>query len=105
MIYSILTYAIGERPEYDNFSLPALQFVYMALAIEACCELLLKNSKVMLYFPLSLQKSPFNQLYNKMEHFNFKSGCVVRVAKLIKEEWLIVLQLRILALYFFNTGV
>ena len=38
----------------------------------------------------------FNQLYitNKMEHFSFKSGRAVQVAKLIKEDWPIV---RILA--------
>ena len=36
----------------------------------------------------------FNQLYitNKMEqHFSFKSGHVVRVAKLTKQDWPIVL--------------
>ena len=35
-----------------------------------------------------------NQLYitNKMEHFSFKSGRAMRVAKLIKDNWPIVLQ-------------
>ena len=48
----------------------------------------------MLYFPLITQKKPFNQLYitNKTELFCFKSGRAVRVAKLIKEDWPIVLQ-------------
>ena len=54
---------------------------------EVLCELLLKKSKVMLYILLSLQEKPLNQLYitNKMEHFNSKSGCAMRVAKLIKK--------------------
>ena len=36
----------------------------------------------------------FNQLYitNKTERFSFKTGHAKRVAKLIKEDWLIVLQ-------------
>ena len=36
----------------------------------------------------------FNQLYitNKTEHFSFKSGRALQVAKLIKEDWPIVLQ-------------
>ena len=63
----------------------------MALAIDADGwglnnevrrKLLANKSKVMLYLPLK----PFNQLYitNKMEHFSFKSGCVVRVGKFIR---------------------
>ena len=34
-----------------------------------------------------------NQLYitNKMEHFSFKSGRAMQVAKLIKEDWPIVI--------------
>ena len=38
-------------------------------------------------------KSRFNQLYitNKMECFSFKSGRAVRVAKLTKQDWPIVL--------------
>ena len=61
------------------------------LSYEARRVLLPKKSKVMLY--LSSFK-PFNQLYitNKTEPFNFKSGRAVRVAKLIKEDWPIVLQ-------------
>ena len=41
----------------------------------------------------------FSQLYitNKSERFNFKSGSGMRVAKLIKEDWPIVLQLKFLA--------
>ena len=37
---------------------------------------------------------PFNQLYitNKTERFSFKSEHFVRVAKLIKQDWPIVLQ-------------
>ena len=37
----------------------------------------------------------FNQLYitKKMERFNFKSGHAMQVAKLIKEDWPIELQL------------
>ena len=36
----------------------------------------------------------FNQLYitSKMERFSFKSGRAMQVAKLIKEDWPIVLQ-------------
>ena len=30
-------------------------------------------------------------LTNKMEHFSFKSGCTIRVAKHLKEDWLTVL--------------
>ena len=53
-----------------------------------------KKSKVMLYLPFITRSKPFNQLYitNKTEHFSFKSGRAVRVAKLIKEDWPIVLQ-------------
>ena len=29
---------------------------------------------------------------NKMERFSFKSGCVVQVAKGLKEDWFIMLQ-------------
>ena len=40
-------------------------------------------------------KKPFNQLYitNKMECLSFKSGRAMQVAKLIKKDWPIVLQL------------
>ena len=36
----------------------------------------------------------FNQFYitNKTEHFSFKSGHAMEVAKLIKEDWPVVLQ-------------
>ena len=49
----------------------------------------------MLYMPLILQLKPFNQLYitNNTKRFCFKSGHSVRVAKLIKTDWLVVLQL------------
>ena len=30
-----------------------------------------------------------------MEHFTFKSGCVILVVKHLKEDWLAVLQLRL----------
>ena len=79
----------------------AFQFLCMALAIDTIDgqglsnavhrELLPKKSKVMLYLPFILV---FNQLYitNKMEHFSFKSGRAMWVAKLIEEDWPIVLQ-------------
>ena len=56
--------------------------------------LLPKNSKVMMYLPFITRYKPFNQLYitNKTELFSFKSGRAVRVTKLIKEDWPIVLQ-------------
>ena len=52
------------------------------------------QSKVMLYLPFITWQKPFNQLYitNKMECFSFNSGHVMRVVKLIKEDWPIVLQ-------------
>ena len=55
------------------------------LSNEVCRELLLKNSKVMLYLPFI---SLFNQLYftNKTGRFSFISGRAVQVLKLIKEE-------------------
>ena len=64
------------------------------LSNKACRELLPKKSKVTLYFPFILQYKPFNQLYitNKTERFSFKSGHAVQVAKLIKQDWPIVLQ-------------
>ena len=48
----------------------------------------------MLYLLFISQYKAFNQLYitNKMVHFIFKSGHVMRVAKLLKEDWPIVLQ-------------
>ena len=56
--------------------------------------LLPKKSKVMLYLPFITRSMLFNQLFitNKTECFSFKSGRAVRVAKLIKEDWPIVLQ-------------
>ena len=41
---------------------------------------------------------PFNQLYitNNMKRFSFKSGRAVRVTKLTKTDWLVVLQLEFL---------
>ena len=48
------------------------------LSSEARHELLLSKSKL--------------YITNKTEHFSFKNGCTVRVAKLIKEDWPIVLQ-------------
>ena len=40
-------------------------------------------------FAVHFTAKPFNQLYitNKTERLSFKSGCAVRVAKLIKEDW------------------
>ena len=48
----------------------------------------------MLYLPFIIRCKPFNQLYitNKTERFSFISGRAMRVAKLIKEDWPIVLQ-------------
>ena len=48
----------------------------------------------MVYFPFIEMVNAFNQLYitNKTEHFSFKSGHAMQVAKLIKEDWVIVLQ-------------
>ena len=47
----------------------------------------------MQYLLFITRQKPFNQLYitNKMERFNFKSGRAVRVAKLTKQDWPIVL--------------
>ena len=57
-------------------------------------ELLPKKSKVMLYLPFISQQKAFNQLKitNKTERFSLKSGLAMQFAKLIKEEWPIVLQ-------------
>ena len=52
-------------------------------------ELLPKKSKVMLYFPFTVKAM---YITNKMEQFSFKSGRGMWVVKLIKEDWLIVLQ-------------
>ena len=40
---------------------------------------------------------PFNHLYitNKMKHFSFRSGHAVRVAEVIKEDWVKVVHLKI----------
>ena len=48
----------------------------------------------MLYLPLILQEKSFNQLYitNNTKCFSFKSGCAVRIAKLAKTDWFVVLQ-------------
>ena len=58
-------------------------------------ELLPKKSKVMPCQPFILQEKTFNQLYitNKTERFSFQSGHAMRVMKLIKEDWPIVLRL------------
>ena len=63
-----------------------------SLSNEARRVFLPKKSKVMLYLPFI---KPFNQLYitNKTERFNFIGGRAVQVAKLIKEDWPIVLSL------------
>ena len=46
-------------------------------------------------FAVHFAVKPFNQLYitNNMEHFSFKSVCAVRIAKFMKTDWLVVLQL------------
>ena len=64
------------------------------LSNEMHCELLPKKSKVMLYLPFITWLKLFNQSYiiNKMERFSFKSGHTMRVEKLIKQDWPIVLQ-------------
>ena len=62
------------------------------LSNKAYHELLPKKSKVTLY--LLFITRPFNQLYitNKTQRFSFKSGGAVRVAKLTKQDWPILLQ-------------
>ena len=47
-----------------------------------------QKTKVMLYFLFTTRQKAFNQLYitNKMERFSFKTGHVVQVAELIKED-------------------
>ena len=61
------------------------------LSNEARLWILSKKSKVM---PFISQQQLFNQLYitNKAEPLSFKSGRAVRVAKLTKTDWLVVLQ-------------
>ena len=51
-------------------------------------HLQLKKTKVGLYLPLILQQRASYALYiaNKTEHFSFTSGCVVQVAKHLKED-------------------
>ena len=46
-------------------------------------------------FAVHIAVKPFNQLYitNNTEHFSFKSGRAVCIAKLMKTDWLVVLQL------------
>ena len=46
-------------------------------------------------FAVHIAVKPFNQLYitNNTEHFSFKSGHAMCVAKLTKTDWLVVLQL------------
>ena len=60
---------------------------------EEHCEFLPKKSKVMVYLLFIKWLKAFNQLYitNKMEGFSFQSGSAMRFAKLIKEDWPIVL--------------
>ena len=57
------------------------------LSKAAHCELLSKQTKVMLHFPFISQEEPFYQLYytNKTECFSFKSGHAMWVEKLIKQ--------------------
>ena len=45
-------------------------------------------------FAVHYTVKPFNQLHitNKMEYFSFKSGCAMHSAKLLKQDWAIVLQ-------------
>ena len=63
------------------------------LSNETCHELWPKKSKVMLFANYYMVKSIYPVVHaNKMECFSFKSGCVMWVAKLIKDDWLIVLQ-------------
>ena len=64
------------------------------LSNKARRELLPKNSRVTLYLLFISQYKAFNQLYitNKTERFSFKIGRAVQFAKLINEDWPIVLQ-------------
>ena len=59
------------------------------LSNEAHRELLPKKSKIMLYLPFITRQKLFYKLYitNKTERCSFISGCAVRVAELIKEDW------------------
>ena len=72
------------------------------LSYKAHRVLLPEKSKVMLYLPFITRLKPFNQLYitNKTELFSFKSGRAVRVAKLTKEDWPIVLRHKTTLYYF-----
>ena len=65
----------------------------MGLSNKAHSEFLLREQGNIVFIIIKWSKM-FNQLYitNKTERFSFKSGHAMRVAKLIKEDWLIVLQ-------------
>ena len=54
-----------------------------------------KKTKVSLYIlAFTMAAKELYALYttNKTEHFSFKRGCVIQVAKWFKEDWLVVLQ-------------
>ena len=53
-----------------------------------------KKAMVRLLWPLIWQQKALYVLYiaNKTKFFSFKSGCVLRVPKRLKEDWLVVLR-------------
>ena len=98
-----ITIHVKRSPNNQSNKSYTFQFLIMTLAVDitdgcglsnkVCCESLPKKSKVMLYLPFITQYKAFIQLYiTKTEHFSFKSGCAMRVVKLIKEDWPIVLR-------------
>ena len=59
-----------------------------------CIHLKLKKTKVRkVVLAINMAGKALDALYttNKTEHFSFRSGCVVLVAKCLKEDWFVVL--------------
>ena len=64
----------------------------MGRALETKCVASLNQRR--LIYPLILQQKVFYvpNITNKMEHFSFKSGRIILVAKRLMEDWFVVLQ-------------
>ena len=57
-------------------------------------QLQLTKTKIMLHYQFILQQKAYYLPFitSKTKRFSFKSGCVVRLVKHLKEDWFIVLQ-------------